>query len=100
MKRRVNPETLLTRSIRQALELCGWWTIKIRQGLGSHPGIPDLWVIKNGVVWWIEVKIPGRNLSELQKEFRFQVISRGGNFAVVSSIEELKAFGFVDNLIL
>ena len=72
----------------------------MKQGLGSYPGIADLWIIKNGLECWMEVKMPGKGPSPVQREFRDDVISRGGKYVVVSSIEELKAFGFVDNLIL
>lgn len=100
LKRRVNPETLLTRSIRQSLELCGWMVKKMHQGLGSDPGIPDLWILKDGESWWIEVKMPGRKLSEHQEQFGEDVFSHGGKFAVISSVEMLKTLGFLDNVIL
>lgn len=72
----------------------------MKQGLGSYPGIADLYILRRGDGWWLEVKMPGRNLSPVQREFRDWVIIRGGKYAVVSSIEELRAFGFIDNLIL
>lgn len=31
-------------------------------------GIPDIFIIRNGLVYWIEAKVQGRKLTEIQKE--------------------------------
>ncbi len=100
---RKQPETYLKNQIRQALQLAGWFVVPIRQSLGSYPGLPDLWCIKqiaSDEAWeiWLEIKVKGRKMSEAQAEFIKKVNLRYGHAYCVSSLEDLKEIGMIDNL--
>jgi hypothetical protein len=82
-------ETDILRGIRQYLQLRGWFVIRNQQNIGSHPGLTDLTAIKNGVVWWIEVKKPGGKLSKAQEKFRDNVIAAGGRWMAAYSVEDV-----------
>lgn len=70
-KRRENPETPITRQIREFLALMGVTHFKHHGGLGSEPGVPDLvgHLKGSGRALYIEVKVPGGKASEAQTAF-------------------------------
>ena len=53
-------------------------------------GAPDLIAIYQGKFIGIELKRPGNKLSEQQEWFRESVISAGGVYLVIHSVEELE----------
>lgn len=82
-------ENQIQSGIRDFLRLKGWFVIRHQAGLGSHPGLPDLQAMKNGVTWWIEVKKPGGRLSLVQQKFRDTVKATGINWMCAYSIEDV-----------
>ena len=89
--RRVTPETALKAAVKEWLSYHGWSHWPNTQGMGSYPGIPDRTAIKDGRVVFIEVKVPGRNLSEAQEAFKDMIGARGGVFLTVRDIDDLEA---------
>jgi len=73
MMRKLKPETLIMRQIKQYMEYRGFFVYRNHQSLGSYPGIPDLTALKNGRVVWIEVKRPGGKISDHQLAFAARV---------------------------
>lgn len=57
------------------------------------PGAPDIFLIKNGFLWGIEVKAPKGRLSEHQTSFRDRMQEAGGTYIVAHSLDEVIACG-------
>lgn len=60
----------------------------IRAGMGLCPGWPDIVVLAEGRVIFLECKVPGGRLSPAQMRFRDRVLAEGHVWAVVRSIDE------------
>ncbi len=91
-RKKRKPETDLMRAIRDYLRLTGWFVVRFQQGLGAMPGIPDLYIIKNGRSVWVEVKMPGKILSPAQKDF-FEIIRfHKGEAVTLYSIEDAQSY--------
>lgn len=86
-----NPETVIQNSVRDYLRYRGWYVIRNQQGLGSHAGMSDLTVIKNGIVVFVEVKTDRGRLSDHQKKFQQDIAIHGGCYEVVTCIEDAEA---------
>lgn len=56
-------------------------------------GLPDVVVIFKGQYIGLEVKRPGGKQSPEQKDIETRVKAAGGNYAVVYSIDDVKAMG-------
>jgi len=89
MRRKMTPETLLKRDIKQYLGYHGWFCFHVLQGLGAYKGVSDMIAIKGGNVLFIEVKRPRGTQSEYQKEFERRVTEKGGKYVVVRSVDDL-----------
>jgi Holliday junction resolvase len=83
-------ESDVQRTIKEWLQWHGYYVIKIHQSLGSVKGIADLYAIKNGVHYWIEVKMPKGKLSDSQYYFKSEIEAHGGHFRLARGIEDLK----------
>ena len=102
-KKKVNPETILTRSLRGVLKTFRVWHWKQHQGLGSVPGISDVIGIRTvdvedlvragqrkvGVFFACEIKMPGRKPSDVQQAFLDNVLDAGGIAFVACCPEDL-----------
>ena len=89
-------ETMLKKSIREYLELCGYKVYRMPASIigsrvkGCPPGTPDLLAIgQDGFSVWIEVKTKTGRLSEVQKDHIAELESRGQYVLVVSSVDQL-----------
>ena len=54
-------------------------------------GVSDLMAIRDGNVYWIEVKSKTGTQSKAQKEFQLNIELNGGTYWLVRSIDEVKA---------
>lgn len=63
----------------------------IAQGMGVAAGFPDLIVLAEGRVLFLEVKSPRGRLSEAQVEMRHRIRAQGHHHAVVTSVEGAEA---------
>ena len=88
------PETIIQNSIRDFLQIKGWFVIRHHQGLGSMKGLSDLTAIKNGVTIYIEVKLPNprSKMSDHQKEFQKNIEEHGGLFLEARSVDQVDEF--------
>lgn len=82
-------ETLIRRSITDALRLAGWAVFYIFQGLGSYKGISDLIAIKDGLTVYIEVKTETGRQSEYQKQFERIITDHGGKYILARSTADI-----------
>ena len=75
MKRtsKTTPETAIKRAIKSYLNLKGYFFFHNLAGLGCYPGIPDITAMKNGKVYFIEVKSEKGKQSDRQKDFQRHV---------------------------
>lgn len=54
-------------------------------------GAPDVFAIKHGVCYGLEVKRPGKKQSPLQKEFGDKMTEAGAKYMVVTSLDDVMA---------
>lgn len=91
MIRKLTPETIIKRTIKQYLGYQGWFNFPILQGIGSHRGICDIIAAKNGVTLYIEIKTPKGKLSTHQEIFKDSIERAGCVFVVVRCLEDIIA---------
>lgn len=94
MKLRLSSKIKLTendikRQVKDYLSIKGYFHFHILQGLGAFKGIPDRIAIKDGRVIFLEMKAPGKTQSEHQKKFQNRIEKAGGEYHVISSLEEI-----------
>lgn len=97
-RRRENPETIITRQIREMLRLIGIDMVKIWGGPMMERGFPDLVgeIPPGGRALYIEVKTPKGRLSEEQEAFLERKRSRGAvAFVARSPHDAIKALATV-----
>ncbi len=96
-------ERALQYSIVKALRFLGYIVIHIPnqyslgriRDAGVVAGAPDLIVLKDGRVWFLEVKTEYGRLSRSQEEFAEQLRSHGFEYHVVRSVDDaLRAVGY------
>jgi len=78
--------------VRNILRFERWYVINNFQGLGCYPGMSDLTAVKDGKVLFIEIKTETGKLSDNQLVFQKEIESRGGNYLVIRSVEQIIAY--------
>lgn len=86
-------ESDIQRQIKEYLQWQGWFVVKIHQSLGSYKGIADLYALRAGRSVWIEVKTPDGYQSQDQKDFERDIKTRGGEYFVARSVEDVELLG-------
>ena len=76
--------------VRSYLRWAGWYVIRIQQGLGCHKGVSDLIAVKNGSVYFIEIKTEKGKMSAYQEEFKTNIEEKGCYYFVVRSLEDIE----------
>lgn len=66
----------------------GWWTRKFSSP--SNRGVPDRIFLKEGVVWFVEFKVPGNTPTKLQAHEIQQITDHGGMAAWCDTVEGFK----------
>jgi hypothetical protein len=101
-------EQQLQKAIKDYLILNGWMVKKINtagiynQKTGKYipstsRGMTDLICLKDGIVTFCEIKLPGRKLSEAQLAFGNEVMAHRGHHFTLSSIDNaIEMNKFVD----
>lgn len=84
----MTPETQIKKQIKDYLSYKGYFHFPIMQGLGAQKGIPDMFAIKNGRVWAIEVKTSKGRQSQHQIMFQFNWESSGGKY-IAGGLDEV-----------
>ena len=91
--KKLTPETLLKRDIKQYLSLTGWFCFPVLQGLGAYKGIPDIIACKNGQTLFIECKSPKGKQSPDQQEFEQRIKEARCKYLLVRDVTDLFLFG-------
>jgi Holliday junction resolvase-like predicted endonuclease len=87
-KKRKQPEAILKKGIRRALELKGWFVVSIVQGFGSQNGMTDFICMKAGRVVFAEIKTDKGRQSDFQKAFEINVARSGCEYKILRTVEE------------
>lgn len=80
-------ETILVRAITKFLRERGFLVYKLNDRFRS--GIPDLYCCKDGVSYWLEVKLPAGKVTELQQYEIEQLRQHGVHASVVRSMSDV-----------
>lgn len=59
----------------------------------SLTGVPDIILIKDGKFWGLEVKREKAKMSEAQMHFMKNCTLKGGEYHVVTSVDDVQALG-------
>ena len=106
-KKSAKTEQEIQKEIIDYLTLNGWlvWKNKnVNRGTGKYlptfqRGVPDLTALKDGVVWFCEIKTEDGILSKEQEEFRDKILKKHGLWCLLRSIENAKEMNRVTELI-
>jgi hypothetical protein len=103
---RSQPEQILQRQVAEYLSYAlippAWWTTipaggggelrgKILKGLGYRSGTPDMMIIADGCVFFLELKSIKGRLSPAQKDTHAALVAAGCCVAVCRSLGEVRA---------
>lgn len=86
-------ESDIRQQIKDYLQLQGYFTFHLLQGLGCYPGLSDIVAMKNGQVLFVEIKRPAGRQSDKQKKFQADVEAAGGEYILARGIEDLQERG-------
>jgi Holliday junction resolvase len=82
-------ETYLMRAVKGLFEAYGFGVVRMPPSIyTSGKGIPDLLVMKEGRVWFVELKTPRGKLSPHQERFRMFCEYYNVPYIVIRSLEE------------
>ena len=88
-RKKVTPESAIKRSVKQYLQIKGWFIFPLLAGLGAYKGIADFYAIKDGRGIWMEIKTPKGKQSDHQIQFQADIERAGGEYMVVRDVQEL-----------
>lgn len=60
--------------------------------MGLRSGVPDMIILKDGEVFYIELKSKNGKLTKNQKFIKEEIIENGGNYFLLNSIESINLF--------
>jgi hypothetical protein len=81
-------EKKLERRCTDVAKTHGWWTRKFSSP--SNRGVPDRIFIKEGMVWFIEFKAPGKKPTPLQAHEMQEIANHGGHVFALDNVEDFK----------
>lgn len=89
--RKLTAEGMVVRDCKHVLAMCGWYTFRVHQSLGSEKGISDMIAIKAGRVLFIEYKSPDPRSKQSirQKVFQDNIEASGGTYLLIRSADQL-----------
>jgi len=93
----VGPESELKAQVKAILTDAGWEVFDLstdRKERRQHAGLPDLIIVRNNVVVFVETKAPGERLRESQVEFWRKIYPHLGpnvGHAVIDNVLAAKA---------
>lgn len=90
--RKVPLEKTITNNVMSMARQLGWWTMKTFGTAYSLRGIPDVMVVKNGKVAWMEVKRPGETPTKAQEHRMRELADVGCPVCVVFSANDARHF--------
>lgn len=83
-------EKELTKVMRRYWKKNGWYVIRNQQNIGSHKGLSDFTVLKNGIHVFVELKGDRGRQSDYQKKFQKEIEDNGGIYCLCRSIEDFE----------
>jgi len=87
------PEKTIVNKVMAEAKRLGWWVLNVHGGPYQMAGLPDILVIKAGRAAWMEVKVPGKDPTRLQRHKIKELIEVAGCPAtVVYSVGDAKEF--------
>ena len=88
----MTPETAEKKAIKDYLDLKDYFHFPILQGIAAYKGLPDRFLIKDGVCYALEIKTGKKSRqSEYQKEFQKNWERAGGEYILGGIDEVIKA---------
>jgi len=85
-------ETYLLRAVKGLFEVYGFGVVRMPPSIyTSGKGIPDLLVMRDGRVWFVELKTPRGKLSPHQERFKMMCEYYGVPYIVIRSLDEAQA---------
>ena len=78
----------LTQEMKKYWKSNGWLAIRTQQNVGSHKGIADFVVMKDGRTVFVELKGEKGRQTKDQKKFENDMISHGSYYLCIKSVEE------------
>lgn len=66
----------------------GWYVIRNQQNIGSHKGLADFTILKDGMVIFVEVKGDKGRQSPAQQEFENDIKKHGGEYILCRSVDD------------
>ena len=76
--------------LKRYLQAMGWFVFHVHQhGYRAYKGISDYIAVKHGKVIFVEVKKPRGKQSQEQIQFEDDIISHGGLYFCVDSLDKL-----------
>jgi len=76
--------------LKRYLQAMGWFVFHVHQhGYRAYKGISDYIIVKNGVTVYLEAKKPGGKQSPDQIKFEDDIVSHGGIYLCVDSLDKL-----------
>ena len=86
-------ETYLLRAVKSLFEVYRFGVVRMPPSIyTSAKGIPDLLVMKDGRVWFVEIKTPKGKLSPYQERMKAMCEYYGVPYVVIRSVEEAQKF--------
>lgn len=92
MKRQL--EGTIKDGIIQYMRLRGWFIFHVWQGMYSYKGISDTIAVKQGQVFFIEIKTSKKNSKQNANQIQFQldIEQHGGKYFILRSVEDAVKF--------
>lgn len=86
------PEAIVTRTVRDYLELRGWRPVRINAGPFGSNGMPDYCFLhyQRSLIMWIEFKSPTGRLGPKQERWIANERARGARVVVVRQYEAFR----------
>ena len=83
----------ILRQVRDYLGYRKWFIMRIQQSMGSHKGMSDLIICKQGKVIFLEIKTPHGRLSHYQKKFELDLFREDIPYYVITDVSQLQDLG-------
>lgn len=85
-------EKEVVKELRRYWKQNGWYVIRNQQNIGSHKGLADFLVIKNGLHVFVEAKGERGRQSDVQRIFENDIKNFGGYYVVCKSAEDFDKY--------
>lgn len=84
------PESKLSRQIMEMIRARGGFCFKVHGGPLTMNGVPDICGVYEGKSIWLETKMPGGVVSQIQRVRHAQIAMAGGLICIPRSLDEAR----------